>query len=215
MSNSFSKLLLSDEERQLLTNSQWILTKRNIMDKVSNLLGYMCEMQQDVIDNEKAWLLPAVVQSAPKISKGENYLQLPYMILDFPRCFEQDNILAIRTMFWWGNFFSITLHVSGKYKAMFEQRILQRLLYTHEEYFICINESEWHHHFEPDNYIPVRQLSMEAVTEIILKKKFVKLAVKMPVTEWNNAPCLADKPFKEMIDMLSANKPSKEVIKWL
>ena len=55
----------------------------------------------------------AIVQSTPKIAKGENYLQLPYVLLDYPRCFDKENIFAIRTMFWWGNFFSITLHLSG------------------------------------------------------------------------------------------------------
>ena len=32
-----------------------------------------------------------------------------------PAVFSKENIFAIRTMFWWGNFFSISLHVSGKY----------------------------------------------------------------------------------------------------
>lgn len=185
------------------------------MDKANDLLGYMATMQQDVVNDEKAWLLPEIIQSTPKISKGENYLQLPYMILDYPRCFDAENIIAIRTMFWWGNFFSITLHISGKYKKMMEQRITDRIQYLPPDYFICINENQWHHHFEPDNYVQLGSLSSNELTELILKKPFFKMAEKIPVTEWNNAPLLADKPFKKMIEMLQPGKPVKEVISWV
>jgi hypothetical protein len=51
-----------------------------------------------------------------KISRGENYQLLPYIILDYPSYFSRNNIFAVRTMFWWGNFFSITLHLSGDHK---------------------------------------------------------------------------------------------------
>ena len=64
------------------------------------------------------------------------------------------DIFAIRTMFWWGNFFSITLHLSGIYKTMFAQKIIACYeLLKETDFFICVHEEQWQHHFEKDNYI--------------------------------------------------------------
>lgn len=199
---NISKLMLSDEEQQLVNSSHWILTKRVIIEKVNQLLGNLCETQQAIIKKEKLWLPQAILQCTPKIAKGENYLGLPYLLLDYPRCFDATNIFAVRTMFWWGNFFSITLHVSGNYKQMFEQKILKNLPYVKQDFFICINESQWHHHFQADNYVAIKQLSNKKVEEIISKKQFIKLAVKFSLQPWSNIPALLDKCAEELIEML-------------
>ncbi len=200
--NIDSKLMLSDDELQLVTNTQWILTKRKIIDKVNLLLGDVAANQQQVIEKEKAWLPAAVVLSAPKIAKGENYQQLPYLMLDYPRCFDAANIFAVRTMFWWGNFFSITLHLSGKYKENFQQKIFDNMDAMAAEVFICIHENQWHHHFEADNYISVKDLSKDALQDMIIEKQFIKLAIKFPLQPWAALPALLDKSFLEMIELL-------------
>ncbi len=200
--NKFSKLMLSAEEQQLVNNAGWILTKRVIIDKVNELLGYCSENQKAVIEREKDWLPVAVIQSTPKIAKGENYLQLPYVLLDYPRCFDAENIFAVRTMFWWGNFFSMALHLSGTYKQLFGQKITENLVTAPGDFFICINENQWQHHFEADNYIPVKQLSQKELQAIISKNKFVKLAVKFPLHQWNDVHVLMDESFAAIIKML-------------
>jgi hypothetical protein len=198
--SDFSKLMLSDEEQQLVNNTEWILTKRIIIDKVNQMMGLLSENQKAIIEND--WLPEAVIRSTAKISKGENYLGLPYVLLDHPRCFDTANSFAVRTMFWWGNFFSITLQLSGTYKNMFQQKIIENLDSVKQDIFICIHESEWHHHFEADNYIPAKQLSGIKLQDAILKKQFIKLAVKFPVQQWNDIPALLERSFKEIIEML-------------
>ena len=200
--NPFSKLMLSDDELQLVTNTQWILTKRIIIDKVNDLLGEVAANQQQMIKNEKAWLPAAVVSSAPKIAKGENYLQLPYLLLDYPRCFDADNIFAVRTMFWWGNFFSFSLHVSGVYKEKFQQKIIDNIGALSPDVFICIHENQWQHNFEADNYTGVKKLSKNELQDIIIKKPFIKLAIQFPLQPWAVIPALLDKAFLEIIKLL-------------
>ena len=200
--NIDSKLMLSDDELKLVTNTGWILTKRKIMEKVDQLLGYISEKQKLIIENEKDWLPEQVVRSAPKIAKGENYLQLPYMLLDYPRCFDAADIFAVRTMFWWGNFFSITLQLSGKYKEEFQEKIVRNVGAVNQDVFICINENQWQHHFEADNYIAAKQFSGAALLEMVNKKQFIKLAIKFPLQPWAALPVLLDKSFLEMIKLL-------------
>lgn len=197
-----SKLMLSDEEQQLVNDTGWILTKRIIMDKAGGLLGQVSKRVQEALEAEKDRLPEAVVRSVPKIARGENYLLLPYLILDHPRCFEGNDIFAIRTMFWWGNFFSVTLHLSGKYKTLFQQNILDNNLQQLDELFICIHENQWQHHFEADNYAAVHTLTKEETGEIISYKPFIKLAMKWPLHAWPNLPVLVSKAVAAMLRLL-------------
>ena len=196
------KLMLSDDELQLVTNANWILTKRKVMEKVDQLLGSIAGNQKRVIEKERDWLPGEVVKSEPKIAKGENYLQLPYMLLDYPRCFDAENIFAVRTMFWWGNFFSITLHLSGKYKETFREKIIANIGSVKQGIFICIHENQWQHHFEADNYIDIKQMTIDGLSDAINKKQFIKLGIKFPLQPWAAIPALLDEAFLEMIRLL-------------
>jgi hypothetical protein len=202
--NDVSKLMISDDELQLVCSTAWILTKRKIIDKINLLLGEISEQQKLIIEKEKNWLPDAVVQSTPKIARGENYLQLPYLLLDYPRCFEGENIFAVRTMFWWGNFFSITLHLSGMHKQMFQQNLIENIKYFKQDIFICINENQWQHHFEADNYVAVNKLSKDELERTLEEKHFIKLAVKFPLQSWTAIPAMLDESFAEIIKMLKA-----------
>ena len=136
-----SKLTFSAEELHLVSTTNWILTKRKIIEDVNIFFANFADDMKDAVMAEKEWLPHAVISSTPKIAKGENYLQLPYLILDYPRCFDKENVFAIRTMFWWGNFFSCTLHLSGSYKTIFQQNLIKNIeALRFNNYYICINQ---------------------------------------------------------------------------
>ncbi len=113
MSNR-AKIQLSKLENELVNNTEWILTKQAIINKVYLLLGELHETYASILNDERYFISIFKGTKSGKISKGENYLGLPYAILDYPAIFKKEDVFAIRTMFWWGNFFSITLHVSGR-----------------------------------------------------------------------------------------------------
>ncbi|MEI8058688.1 MAG: hypothetical protein WCG67_00920, partial [Ferruginibacter sp.] len=143
-----------------------------------------------------------IIQSSPKISKGENYLQLPYIMLDYPRSFESGQFFAIRTMFWWGNFISITLHVSGRHATKLHQALQnEKVLKSISGFYLCINEEEWEHHFEKSNYQLLHTLSKTEIRNIISKEQFVKLAVKFELQQWNEMPELLEKAFIKLLQL--------------
>lgn len=172
----------------MVQDADLILTKNQIMQKARLLLEHL---QQDFMDHLKYNQNPLpheVSISMPKISKGENYLGLPYLILDYPRCFNKENTFAIRTMFWWGNFFSITLHLSGSYKNSYENNVISSYpLLKKEKYFVSITQNEWEHHFEKSNYAGIDTLSKAAFEKNIRKFSFLKIAYKIPVAKWDEA----------------------------
>jgi len=183
-----SKIQLSDFEMELLNNSDWILTKNAVIKKAQRLLE---QVQQNISDYTtlNPGIFPAeVIAISPKISKGENYLGLPWLILDYPRYFEKENIFAIRTMFWWGHFFTTTLHLTGKYKEQYEKSIIGNYVtLCTSDFYIGINEDQWHHHLEPENYLPIQHFSTTNLSDHLSKSSFLKLAKKLSFSEWNNA----------------------------
>ena len=197
-----SKLQLSPLEMDLVNNAEWILTKNGILQKARQLLLMLQEKQQLHLQSQN---LPAqILKPSPKISKGENYQGLPYLILDFPRFFEHKDIFAIRTMFWWGNFFSITMHLSGNYKIMYTQRIISFYEVLKEtNFFICVHEEQWQHHFENDNYVQISKWNKDDFEYIINAGSFIKLANKIPVKQWDNAQETLLQYFKQMIEVLT------------
>ena len=179
---SKAKIRLSKQEMQLVTNENWILTKNGIIKKVQSLLGNLEQEMMACLKDHAGQLPEEVMTIHSKISKGENYEGLPYLVLDCPRYFKAENIFAIRTMFWWGNFFSITLQLSGIYKNKFEKKFINSLDKLKKgKFFFCHNADQLEHHFEKTNYISVNKLNRDKLEDLIRKNSFIKLAKKIPL----------------------------------
>ena len=198
-----AKIHLSKQEMQLVTDADWILTKNGIIKKVQCMFGNI-EQEMTAVLKEHAERLPAaIITIHSKISKGENYEGLPYLILDCPRYFKGENIFAIRTMFWWGNFFSITLHLSGTYKSQFENKLIESFDgLKKEKLFFCHNANQWEHHFGKTNYTPVSKLSVNRFKQLIAKNSFIKLAQKIPLKKWDKADKILLAHFEKIIKIL-------------
>lgn len=179
-----AKIQFSPAEMELMCNAGVILTKNKILFGIKQLLEAIQQAllwEGQKIDDED---LKAVLQPAAKISKGENYLGLPYLVLDYPRQFDVTNIFAVRTMFWWGNFFSSTLHLAGSYKTANERNVeeaYEELARYH--YYIGVNEDPWVHHFEEENYLPVRSLSPDAFRDYCRQYDHLKIAAQWPLRD--------------------------------
>ena len=191
---------LSKNELELVVNSGFILTKNRIIEKVYIIYGLLSEVFKATLDEYAAALPAEVFLSSPKIYKGENYLNLPYVMMDYPRIFSKEDVFAIRSFFWWGNYFSITLQLSGRFLEAFHNNLEINLkAKAMESFFICINDSPWQHHFEETNYMPLKEITS---VEKILNNKFLKIAVKLPLNEWNNTIAFFKKNYTTLIQLL-------------
>jgi len=192
-----AKIRLSSSEMELVKNADWILTKNGIIQKVKDLFAALRYLQEETLYESLEGVMPEeVLASSCKISAGEQYRGLPWVVLDHPRFFSKTDIMAMRTLFWWGRTFSVTMHLSGVYKKKYEQKIIQSYPQlkaasdpaaaglTASDYFICINTTEWEHHFEEDNYKPVSACSAEEWERIICGQSFLKLSKRIPIDAW-------------------------------
>lgn len=173
---------LSAFEKQLVTDAGFILTKNSIIQKVYELFGSISRGYQM---NALLQNLPAeVLALPPKISRGENYEGLPYLMLDYPRCFGKEDVFTIRTFFWWGHFFSCTLQLKGKYKDLFQSAIAENMKSGMMDGLgINITEEEWIHHLN-DDYVQM----INSESEINLNaKNLIKISSKQSLNDWDFA----------------------------
>lgn len=204
-----TKLMLSDVELRFVKDTSWVLTKHRIIAAVYDLfheqVAVISREMRDMLHTD----LSSLASSVPKITKGENYELLPYVMLDYPAAFDKADIFALRTMFWWGNFISITLHLKGRYKNILAGRIMDGIQRYPADFFICVNEHEWVHHFSRDNYIPAKDIAGADLGGIVEPSGFIKLALKYDLENWNEMPGLLEAGYKKMTELISGQLPTR------
>jgi hypothetical protein len=177
-----TKIQFLPAEMELVSSPDIILTKNAILQKIKSFFEEVQMKQQDILKKYSSQLLEEVIKISPKISRGENYKGLPWLVLDNPRHFQHNNIFAIRTMFWWGNFFSITLHVSGNNKNDLLKNLTQNAsLLAKNDFYIYNGTKEWEHDIDPDSYKKLSAINEDELQKIISANSFLKLAVKFTV----------------------------------
>ena len=194
-----TNLELSKSEYALIINSDFILTKNRITEKIFLLFGALSEKYKMLLNDYTDYLPGELFINAPKIYKGERYKNLPYVMLDYPRQFSKTNVFAIRSFFWWGNYFSITLHISGKYLQMFGDVVFESL--KNKEWHISMHEDEWEHDLTTDNYILFDDTTDKAVSNIS-GKSFLKIAKKISLDNWQQAEAFYEYYYKNLLQII-------------
>jgi hypothetical protein len=181
---SAAKVTLSPEELRLVTDAGWILTKNRITGKVYELFGQLAEVYREYLNTHYPDEL-IMMAASPKIAKGEQYLGLPWVMLDYPRHFTRDDVFAVRSFFWWGKGCSITLQLSGSVFEKYRESLFSVLeTSNHAGWWIGVGEDPWQHHFDADNMMP---LSADALS-VGRQKPFLKLSALISLSEWDRLP---------------------------
>ncbi|BAV07995.1 hypothetical protein SAMN05421788_103338 [Filimonas lacunae] len=195
--------LLAQEEKELVQNAQWLLTKQRVIEKVYELFGQLSTAYTPLLQQCTA-ADAAVKAVSPKIARGEFYRQLPYVVLDQPRYFKQDDAFAIRSFFWWGHSFSIHLHLAGHYKTLLQNVLSQKLAAGHlQQWQVATGSDPWQHHFAPDTYIPVTRNNHPAVLQTWQQQPFIKLARELPLQQWEHAYTFYVESFTALMALLA------------
>jgi hypothetical protein len=85
-------------------------------------------------------------------------------------------------MFWWGNFFSITLHLSGNNKTSVEKKIIANVRPLAESgFYIYQGDDQWEHDLDPKSYKRLASPGMDELNETAPANDFLKLAIKFPI----------------------------------
>ena len=175
-----------------MMDAEWILTKNSVMGKVVGMMAGLSEDYREIWAGRGSGIIPL---NDPKISRGENYRGLPWVMLDYPRVFGRDDVLAIRTMFWWGHAFSVTLHLKGKYQERWMPVINQnRDRLIEADFFVGVGGDEWRHDVVPENYLPLG--------EVESSHPFLKLTAAVGLDRWPEAPKELERLYTLLVGVL-------------
>lgn len=186
---------LSDEEWKVLSNADFLLTKNAVIQKIMQAFSLLAEQYQDIVKWDASnW--KEQVYISPKISKGEQYEGLPYLMLDYPRQFGKENIFAIRSFFWWGHYFSINLLVKGVY----QEKLLPILADTNlQDWSIDQSETPWSHHPDKNKCLLLKSWQNTESKQM----PFLKLFKQLPINEWQKMEVFFLTSFSEIWQAIS------------
>jgi hypothetical protein len=197
-----AKIQISKEELRLVTNPEIILTKNRIIQKVYELFGVLSESYKEVAENVSN-IPEGALELSPKISRGENYMGLPYVMLDYPRSFSTRDVLALRTMFWWGHHFSVTLHLKGSFQDLFAKNWQDEVpVLAGQSWWMQIGEDEWQHHQDGDTHLEISTIHLNEWRALLQGRKFLKMACYFPLEKWDDAESILLKSFTGFVKLL-------------
>lgn len=198
-----TKIQLSQQEMDIVTNAEWILTKNAIMQKVKIAMGQLYHQQKAYLSQHAFFLPEVLTHRNGKISKGENYEGLPYMILDYPRNFERENFFSIRSLFWWGRLFSTTLHISGTWQHHFKNALIASFDHLQQNDFsISIGADAWVHDTSHTDYRAIKTITPQQFEEMLLTRNFIKIAKYTAIDKIENAGKIWLEQFELIIKLL-------------
>jgi hypothetical protein len=200
-----TKIHLSEEEWNLAMNAGILLTKNRVMEKLYQFLGEIATDSKTIFNDQSIMLPVSIPWKTPKISRGENYQGLPYLVLDYPRFFFRDDVFAIRTMFWWGNYFSITIHLKGIFYQHFKQVIFENLeILSANKFMINTSDAEWNHAIG-DEYTLISEFGKEKIRQKCGYDSLLKLAVKVPLMDLNTTGKIITDYYQLIASVLKIN----------
>jgi len=196
--DSIKNIDFTKKELSLLKDTDFLLAKIKIIEKVNALLVETRKELFQAIKKSSSNIPSELELKKGKISKGEYYRGLPYLVLDCPAYFSDKNIFAYRTMFWWGNFFSSTLHLQGESLEKYRNNLVTNFgNLLNKEIYICINTTPWEYHYEKDNYVLLDNFHKPFITNC----NFLKLSKKIELENWYSLTDFS----KEFLELLLTN----------
>jgi hypothetical protein len=188
-----SKIVLSDADWGFAASPDFILTKNRVIEAVYEMFGSLAMSYVPSAEPLRA-VYPEALAVPPKISRGEQYEGMPWVMLDYPRFFsEEHGHFAIRSFFWWGHFFSIQLHLSGQYA----QSALGTLQHLQQQGWIAgATTQPWSHQLPNSQWTSLYEIENKKPTE----KVFGKAAKKIPISQWALAPDFFTSHYGQIVD---------------
>ncbi|MFY0253542.1 hypothetical protein ACDQ55_06245 [Chitinophaga sp. 30R24] len=199
---------LTPEEAEMISNTGFIRLKNSAIEKVMRFMGQLQEALADFDSGSDFPFRPEWLLQGGKISKGEQYKGMPWVMLDYPRYFSKEGIFAYRTMFWWGHYFSATLHLAGFVKENFNEALENGYTQLSAAGFqVYLKEDPWEHDFENGNYCFINTISLDEWKTLVSRYNFIKLAKPFAIGGyWGQITTEVVETYAVLLNILNNNK---------
>jgi len=171
------EITFSNEEFRLMTDHRFFDVKADIIAKINLLLAEIENEIKTTLKKTEFNFPERVLLESGKVSKGENYLNCPYLVLDFPRLFTKKDIFSYRTIFWWGHYIGNAFILGGISYDLYIRKFVDNIdLLKKKDWHLCIYNNPWKLENEDSNYLPLNQLSTDQIYKFLISRSFMKVA---------------------------------------
>ncbi len=179
-----SVIKLTKTEFDFLSREDYPKIKQQVIQKLCQHFDSLGVLMQQSISSINETVMMELHQAQFKTTKGENYQQLPYVVLDYPKIKNAEFILLFRTMCWWGKYFSLNIFLhSSSFNTKQLAEILQHK--TFEKVKLYIGDDLWQQDLEHKDFIKISSLKKTALITQLNKKSYIKLSVKVSLKKWD------------------------------
>ena len=175
-----SRIILTKHQLDFARSSEYPLTKHAIIQNIVQLFEELGQSLQS-----SGW------ESSPKeykITRGENYQLMPYVVLDYPQLKVNQFNLVTRTLFWWGHYCSLNLII---HKDLVNDGIIE----FNEPLYVQNNNQLWN-----NNVFEGYQLS-ETLNKSSIEADYIRLVKLVKIEEIDSLPELVS-GYKDWINLL-------------
>lgn len=160
---------LTNHQLMLASNTDYPLTKNQVIQNICLLFDALAkELQSAAYPATFSMLNHATY----KITKGENYKGLPYVVLDYPKISGPQFPILFRTVFWWGNYFSFNVLVQDKE--------LQKHINLHDatDVYLLTGTNVWENDLRSNAYI---KINSNQATAALPDADCLRIACMIPI----------------------------------
>ncbi|MCS7078134.1 MAG: hypothetical protein NZ455_15585 [Bacteroidia bacterium] len=183
--------MLSAYEVCILHDKAFFEAKHAIMQKWERFLSHTADEIYPFLSRSTCILPDEVKMSTPKISKGENYQGMPYMVLDYPRYFGKEDICVFRNILLWNRGLYSTWVFQGKYLPLAVQSFS---LPSEVEIYLHQNTDKWVHEISPGDILLEPSTYSNFILETLNKLDYLKFSAFLSFEQWNVG--LSDRVYK-------------------
>lgn len=197
------------KESDLLFNTELFPLKRQVNQKIYILFEQIKLKLKDT-EQHKQFIFPTGTDSETgKISQGENYLSFPWVMLDFPKLFNKEDIFSFRTLFWYGHYFSFSLVLGGISAEIYLPLILKNRDYLKNMgLYFSIHEDPWQHDINAENSQLLEQTDDLSIEKQVLEHGFVKITRKIQSFDTEEISKNVEEMYVSMLKTLSGSTNS-------
>ncbi len=165
-------------ELALLKDAEVLPRKHSVQRKLERLLA---ETGQKLSTQKLDLPWPSM---HPKLSRGENYEQQAYRVMDYPRVQEGESFLFYRTLILWGHPIGLHLIASGHFMERLAPALLSNYRSLDASWQYVAHDNPWLWESDKPGLMPCSGMKTESLEEEINKRKFLKLSRFLPLKQY-------------------------------
>lgn len=168
----------NESQLNLIKNTALFKDKRVVLQEVSSEFSEICEQLKNSYASQSYKISFSPLNTSSKITRGENLKGLPFLMLDFPQQFSKTEIFSFRLLFWWGNGFTLFLHLKNNQLDRIAKKVIEERKHLYNEGFlISTGGNEWEHDCLSKNYKNLEDFTVEKPLN------FIKFAHSIPFNQ--------------------------------